>query len=157
MGPVRPTIFFSLAVLAVPATLLLGAMLVSKSQSDEREEFDAFSRRFDDAQFRKDSELLQQMLAADMLFIRGSGKATGKNEFIRSFTDTQTDFEAFEIVNRRIVPLGDKAAVVSAEAVIKGRTGNLRFEEHFRYSDTFARIGGSWQVVHVQVTPIQMD
>lgn len=143
-----------MAVLAVPATLLLAAVIVSNIHADAPDEFDAISRQFDDAQFRQDGAMLGHMLAADMLFIRGSGKVTGKSEFIATLTDPQTDFDAFEIANRKVVSLGDNAMVVSAEAVIHGRTGKLRFKQHIRYSDTFARIGGAWKVVHVQVTPI---
>jgi hypothetical protein len=138
----------------MPATLLVGALLVDNIQSGARDDLDAISRRFDDAQLRKDGAMLHQMLAAEMMFIRGSGKVTGKNEFIAAFTDPQTQFDAFEIANRTIVPLGDNAAIVSADAVIHGRSGRQRFKEHIRYSDTFARIGRTWQIVHVQVTPV---
>jgi hypothetical protein len=154
LGPVKPIILFSLAVLAMPATLLLGALLVDNIQSGARDDLDAISRRFDDAQLRKDGAMLRQMLAADMMFIRGTGKVTGKREFIAAFTDPQTQFDAFEIANRTIVPLGDNAAIVSAEAIIHGRAGKLSFKKHIRYSDTFSRLGGTWQVVHVHVTPV---
>lgn len=154
MGSIKAIVLFSLAIFAVPATLLLAAILVNSFRSDAREEFDAISRRFDRAQFGKDGATLKLLLATDMLFVRGSGKASGKSEFIAAFTDPRTDFDAFEIANRRIMPIGENAAIVSAEAIIHGHSGDERFKEHFRYSDTFARIGGAWQVVHVQVTPI---
>lgn len=148
-------VLFTLAVLAVPAALLLGALVVDNMRSGARDEFDNISRQFDDAQFKKDGAKLQNMLSTDMLFIRGSGKVAGRSEFIAAFTDPRTAFDAFEIRNRKIVPIGENVAVVSADAVIRGRTGDMPFREHIRYSDTFARISGTWQVVHVQVTPIK--
>lgn len=154
MASIKAIVLFSLAIFAVPATLLLAAILVNSVQSDTREEFDAISRRFDRAQYGKNGATLKLLLAADMLFVRGSGKVSGKSEFIAAFTDPRTEFDAFEIANRRIMPIGENAAIVSAEAIIQGRSGDERFKEHIRYSDTFARVGGAWKVVHVQVTPI---
>ena len=113
------------------------------------------SAAFDRAQLTHDRAALDRFLASDFKFVRGSGKYTGRDEFIAGFTDPDVVFEPFVITNRMFVPLGGEAGIVGGEGVIRGRDHGAPFEEHFRYADTFQWRDGRWQVVYVQVTPIK--
>jgi ketosteroid isomerase-like protein len=153
------TVKYSLALLAALLLLIIGSIwIIARADFAEDSgigvEVAAAARSFDAAQLSKDEAELDRFLAPDMRFIRGSGVAVGKREFIAAFTDPSTVFSSFEIRKREIITLGQDAAIVSAEATIRGKSAGQPFEEHIRYSDLFARVDGRLRVVHVQVTPL---
>jgi hypothetical protein len=113
---------------------------------------EAASQAFDEAQFRKDRNLLDQMLAADMRFIRGTGEMAGRDAFLNAFSDPTERFEPFVIERRETVKLGSDIVAVTADGTIRGTGRKGRFENRFRYTDIFRRRGSSWEVVYVQVT-----
>ncbi|HKE44045.1 MAG TPA: nuclear transport factor 2 family protein [Steroidobacteraceae bacterium] len=135
-------------LLALMAPLLLGAAAATQhdvmSASDE----------FDAAQLHGDRATLERYLAGDMIFVRGSGKVTGRDEFIATFTSPGLKLEPFEVLDRRFIALGKDAGIVAGEAILRGTEDGKAFVEHIRYADTFTRREGRWQVVYVQVTPL---
>ena len=135
-------ILFALALAAAPAPAV-------------EAEIKAASATFDRAQFEKDKATLDRMLARDFRFVRGSGKFTGRDDFIAGFTDPEVTFEPFVIADPMYVALGPDAGIVGGKGTIRGTEKGKPFEEHFRYADTFHRINGHWRVVYVQVTPIK--
>jgi ketosteroid isomerase-like protein len=145
-------------LLATAFIILAGSLWVFAAtfytRKDIGEEVKVAARSFDEAQLRKDRDALNRFLAPDMRFIRGSGAAGRKGDFMAAFTDPETTFSSFEIRNREIIRIGTDAAMVSAEATIRGSSAGEPFEEHIRYSDLFARRDGRLRVIHVQVTPL---
>jgi ketosteroid isomerase-like protein len=121
---------------------------------DLRGEVTAAAQAFDDAQLRRDRAALELVLAKDMVFVRGSGRVTGRDDFLATFTSPDLELAPYVITNRTFVALGDHAALVGGEAVMSGKEKGEPFSEHFRYSDIFAWRDGRWQCVHVQVTMI---
>lgn len=115
----------------------------------------AASAAFDDAQFRKDARAMDRFLAQDFKFVRGSGKLSDRTDFIAGFVDPDVSFDPFIITNRIYIELGPEAGIASGEGIIRGKDHGKSFQEHFRYADTFRRIGGRWQVVYIQVTPLE--
>lgn len=115
---------------------------------------DATAHAFDEAQFRHDAGAIAAFLSPEILYVRGSGEATGKAAFVEGFADAGVVFDPFVIRSRRVIMLGPDGAVVAGEGLISGTEAGKRFSDHFRYADTFRRQGGNWQVVHVQVTRI---
>lgn len=142
----KAAIAFAAACLALPAT--------AQTTASTETEIKAASQAFDDAQLHHDRAALERFLAKDFKFVRGSGKITGRDEFIASFTDPKTKFEPFVIVDRIYVPLGPDAGIVGGDGAIRGSEDGKPFTERFRFADTFHRRDGRWQVVYVQVTPI---
>lgn len=112
----------------------------------------AFAAQFDQAQLDRDLGALRTMIADEMVFIPRTGHVEGKREFIDGYADPSLRFEPFEITRKTYVQLGDCAAVVGGEALVRGTAGGKPFVSHFRYADTFAWRAGRWQVLHVQVT-----
>ena len=153
----RRTILNRVSVFAL-AALCAGAAAATpaaKSGSGvQAKSVDIASRIFDDAQLHGDRAMLDAMLAPDFLFVRGSGRATGREEFIASFTDPAQHFEPFVIEDRRVIPIGSAGAVITGRGTIRGTASGKPFEDHFRYADTLARSLRGWTVVYVQVTPL---
>jgi hypothetical protein len=114
----------------------------------------AFADQFDQAQLRKDREALDRMVSKRLVFIDGSGKRSGKREFIAGWTGPSERFNAVTLVDRVVVPLGPDAAIVNAETTLSGTSAGKPFSSRIRFADTFQRVGGRWQAVHIQVTRI---
>jgi ketosteroid isomerase-like protein len=123
-------------------------------QAQPRQELAEFADAFDHAQLAKDGKALERMVADDLVFIDGSGKRSGKKEFIAGWTAPGDAFDPIKLVDRTVTPVGAEGGVVSAETVLSGVSGGQRFSSHFRYSDTFRWGDGRWQAVHIQVTRI---
>jgi len=145
--------FLRLVVLAVPVAAC-AANSAPRSPEAAKRAVIAASAAFDDAQLHKYRVGMDHFLAADFKFVRGSGKLSGRNDFMAGFTDPQVSFKPFTITNRIFVPLGTTGGIVGGEGVIQGLDHGQPFKEHFRYSDTFQWRDGRWQVVYVQVTPL---
>jgi ketosteroid isomerase-like protein len=113
-----------------------------------------FADQFDRAQLEKDRASLERMVADDLVFITSAGERQGKQEFIDGWTAAGDTFDPITLIDRVVRPLGTDAGVVSAETTLSGTSGGERFSSRFRFSDTFERIDGQWQAVHIQVTRI---
>lgn len=136
-------------------TFLAFALAVAAPGDPTEAEIKAASAAFDDAQLHKDGAGIDRFLADDFKFVRGSGKFTGRDDFIAGFTDPNISFEPFVITDPMYVPLGPDAGIVGGAGTIRGTENGKPFEEHFRFADTFRRIDGRWRVVYVQVTPLK--
>jgi len=110
---------------------------------------------FDRAQLTKDRAVMERFLLDDVVFIDGSGKRLGKQEFIAGWTASGDQFDPITLIDRTVTPLGRDAAVVGAEVNLCGTSDGARFCSHIRYADTFVRVGGRWRVAHIQVTRIK--
>ena len=116
-------------------------------------EIERASRAFDRAQQFGDRAALERFLAPDFMFVRGTGEVTGRAAFLATFGGA-IRFEPFEIKGREVIGLGADAGIVAAEGTMRGTNNGVRFVQRFRFSDTFLRRNGRWQVIHVQVTPL---
>ena len=122
------------------------------TERDLATEVKAAARAFDAAQLAHDRPTLERFLASDFVFVRGSGKLTGRDDFLATFADPTLELEPFEITKPVFVRLGPESALVGGETVMKGKEGGTPFAEHFRYADIFTWRDGRWQVVYAQVT-----
>ena len=107
------------------------------------------------AQLTQDAAGLNEMIADELVFIDGSGKRRGKKDFIAGWTAQGDRFDPVVLIDRKVIPLGSDAAIVSAETTLAGTSGGQRFASRIRFADTFRRVGGKWRAVHIQVTPIR--
>lgn len=115
----------------------------------------AFADAFDRAQLTQDAVALNEMIADELVFIDGSGKRLGKKDFIAGWTAPGDRFDPVVLTDRKVIALGDDAAIVNAETILGGTSGGQRFTTRIRFADTFRRVGGKWRAVHIQVTPIR--
>lgn len=107
---------------------------------------------FDRAQLTKNAAALDRMIADELIFIESSGRRLDKAAFIAGWTAPGDSFDPIRLVDRRLVPLGPDAFMVTAQTVLTGISGGKRFTSAIRFTDTFRRTQGRWQVVHIQVT-----
>lgn len=150
MGPAPDVLFHSSRPLTSP-----GFIMVQRASSETSvltAELLEAADAFDAAQFRKDADALDQWLAPDLVYIRGTGEISDRAAFIEAFSDPDLLFEPFVIRERSVHLLSSDVAVVSAEAEIVGLLRGSPFHDRFRYSDTFLKTPQGWRVRFVQVT-----
>lgn len=140
-----------LPVAAILPVLAAGALAQTPADNVQ---IRAAAQAFDDAQLHGDRTVLERMLAADYLLVRGSGRIGDRADFIAGFTDPTSRLERFEITDRLFIRPSADTAIVGGDARIHGTADGRSFSEHFRYSDTFSRRGGQWVVVYTQITPL---
>ena len=95
---------------------------------------------------------MERMIDDGLVFIEGSGKRSGKREFIDGWMGVDDRYDPIRLIDRTVTPLGRDAFVVSAETTLSGTSGGKPFASHFRFSDTFRRLDGRWRAVHIQVS-----
>ena len=133
------------------ATLLMTAAMAAAapaSHADLLRVADALDR----AQLTQDRAAMERMIDDGLVFIEGSGKRSGKREFIDGWMGVDDRYDPIRLIDRTVTPLGRDAFVVSAEATLSGTSGGKPFASHFRFSDTFRRLDGRWRAVHIQVS-----
>jgi ketosteroid isomerase-like protein len=138
----------SVAAFAVPVS----AEAPDHAESEANLSLVAFADAFDRAQLAKDRVALERMVADDLVFIDGSGKRAGKKAFIDGWTSPGDRYDPIVLVDRVVTPLGPDAGIVGAETTLSGSSDGQAFASRFRFADTFRRIDGRWQAVHIQVT-----
>ena len=134
---------------------LIAAVLLSAGASDSNHgEMIRTADAFDQAQLQQNRPMLETMIDDELVFIEGSGKRSGKAEFIAGWTGAGDKYDPITLIDRTVTPTGKDSFVVSAETTLSGISGGKPFSSRFRFSDTFRRKDGRWQAVHIQVTRI---
>ncbi|MES2442053.1 MAG: nuclear transport factor 2 family protein [Pseudomonadota bacterium] len=139
---------------ALLAAAALAAAVPATAQDADVAELTAVADRFDQAQIAQDGPVLEAMVADGLIFLDGGGARLGKRDFIAGWLDATVKFEPITIAGRYVIPLGPDSGVAGGEVVLRGTAGGQPFASHIRFADTFRRIGGKWQAVHIQVTRI---
>lgn len=110
--------------------------------------------RFDRAQIEQDRAALEEMTAPDLVFVGSDGARQDRTQFIAGWLAPGVRFEPISVTDRYFIPLGPDAGVVGGEVVLRGTSGSQSFASRIRFADTFRRIDGRWQAVHIQATRI---
>lgn len=143
----RIALLASTLLLAVPAT----------AQNDVAT-LTAFADAFDAAQIAKDGPALQRMVADDLVFIEGSGKRSGKADFIAGWTGANDVYDPITLRDRIVMPLGDGAGLASAETILSGQSEGKPFRVRIRFTDIFRRnADGGWQTAYIHVTRMPIE
>lgn len=118
----------------------------------------AFADAFDAAQIAKDGATLQRMVADDLVFIDGSGKRSGKADFIAGWTGANDVYDPISLHDRIVMPLGDGAGLASAETILSGQSEGKPFRVRIRFTDIFRRsANGAWQAAYIHVTRMPIE
>lgn len=134
--------------------ILTAAAAAGVSVAPDQAEMIRIADAFDRAQLTQDRQALEAMVDDGLIFIEGSGKRSGKKDFIDGWTDGGTTYNPIKLIDRTVTPLSADSFVVSAETTLSGASGGKDFSSRFRFSDSFRRHNGRWQAVHIQVTRI---
>lgn len=114
----------------------------------------AVADRFDRAQIEQDRATLEAMTAPELVFVGSDGERLDRAGFIAGWMDPGIRFDPIEVTDRYFIALGPDAAVVGGEVVLRGTSGSQPFASRIRFADTFQRIHGRWQAVHIQATRV---
>ncbi len=144
------TIIFVLIVFAVPAvgqqTKKLGA----------EQELLKLQREWLDAYQKHDAAALERIEADDFTLTEGDGKVTTKAEDVASVKNAkppQPD-DAFDVQDVKVRLYGDTAVLIG-RVIIRYRNKGQMVAEQYRYTDTYLKRRGRWQVVASQLTRIR--
>ena len=143
-------IVFVLIVFAVPAiaqpTKKLGA----------EQELLKLQREWLDAYQKHDAAALERIEADDFTLTEGDGKVTTKVEDVASLRNAkapQPD-DAFDVEDVQVRLYGDTAVLIG-RVIIRYRNKGQMVAEQYRYTDTYLKRRGRWQVVASQLTRIR--
>lgn len=132
--------------LILTLTLLFTLTLVKAQSVDEKAVVAAEKARFD-AQVSKNAEVLNQLLAEDMVYVHSNGNVDNKQSYIQSIKDGNSTYNSIDIQEQKVRMYG-KTAIVNGVCYIKrplvdGKNNDLKL----RYTDAYVKKDGRWQMV----------
>lgn len=113
-------------------------------------------REWLDAYQKHDAAALERIEADDFTLTESDGKLTSKAEDVASIKNAkppQPD-DAFDVEDVKVRWYGD-TAVLTGRVIIKYRNKGQMVAEKYRYTDTYLKRRGRWQVVASQLTRIR--
>lgn len=144
--------------LAIISLLLVLASSIAVGQTgsskDERELL-KLQRQWLDAYQKHDAAALERIEADDFSLTESDGKVTTKAEDVASIRNAkppQPD-DSFDATDVKVRLYGDTAVLIG-RVVLKYRNKGQLVEEQYRYTDTYLKRRGRWQVVASQLTRI---
>jgi hypothetical protein len=140
------------ALLALTPLMSVAAQAPAPDLAELRGAADAFRI----AQERGNKAELERLLAPDFLFVRASGRVGDRREFIDGFTAPGIRLDPIRVADPLLIRASAEVAIVGGEAWLRGTQDGAALAQHYRFSDTFARRGGRWQVIYTQITPLPL-
>jgi ketosteroid isomerase-like protein len=101
----------------------------------------------------KDTAALERIWADDLTFITLRGDVQTKAQRLADIQSGANRFDSLETTDRTVRVYGD-TAVMTSLTTLKGQYGGQEASGQFRVTNVFARRGGEWQIVSLQMTPI---
>lgn len=103
-------------------------------------------RRFD-AQVAKDTKVMNEILADDLIYTHSSGQQDSKKSYIAAIESGKSTYLAIEISGDTVRFYGPNTAIVTGQmktnVVSNGQTNALRL----RYTDVYMKRNGTWKMV----------
>ena len=146
----------SRALLAAAATALLLAGCAAPPRTADAAlvaELTAQADRWDKAIVRKDRAAIEANMADDFRNIDGGGDVEGKTSFVDGLVSADLVIQPYAVEDFDVRVYGD-VALLCGRIRMTGSSEGKPFTSHFRYIDVYARRGGAWKVVSVQVSRI---
>ena len=101
----------------------------------------------------KDAAALERIWADDLTFVTPGGAVQTKAQRLADIQSGATRFDSLEASDRTVRVYGD-VAVMTSLTTMKGQYGGQGAGGQYRVTNVFARRGGAWQIVSLQMTPI---
>lgn len=106
-----------------------------------------------EAEVKRDVDQLERILDDDYLGVDPSGALLTKEKIVKTYGAGEVRLESIVSSDLRIRVLGD-TGIITGRSLIKGNTGSGDFMALFRYTDTYRKMNGDWQLVASQLTPL---
>ena len=131
-----------------PITLLLLAMLpaLAGAQSVSAREVLRLEDQWAAGVVKRDSALFERMLARGFVYSEDDRTMTRAAVLKDILTTTDTVREARN-EGMEVHEYGPATAVVTGWLVLRGRGASGPFDRHYRFTDTWVRRNGRWQIV----------
>lgn len=101
----------------------------------------------------KDTAALERIWGDDLTFINPGGVVLTKAQRLADIQSGANRFDSLETSDRTVKVYGD-VAVMTSLTTMKGQYGGQDASGQYRVTNVFARRGGAWQIVSLQMTPI---
>ena len=112
----------------------------------------AQAHAWDHAIIRKDMAAVAANMAPDFRHIRDNGTVSNGAAFLAFIGSPKLVIDPYEA--EVDIRLYGEVALVTGATRMTGRYDGAPFKSYYRYTDLYARQGGAWRVVSVQITPI---
>ena len=99
----------------------------------------------------KDAAALGRLWADDLTFVTPGGVVQTKAQRLADIQSGATKFDTLDAVERTFRVYGD-AAVMTTLTTVKGQYGGQETSGQYRVTQVWARLGGTWQIVAIQMT-----
>jgi uncharacterized protein (TIGR02246 family) len=99
----------------------------------------------------QDAAALERIWADDLTFITPSGAVQTKAQRLADIKSGATKFDTLDSNERTVRVYGD-AAVMTTLSTIKAQYSGQAASGQFRVTQVWARRGGAWQIVAIQMT-----
>lgn len=109
------------------------------------------SDRWDQAIIRKDLQAIADNMADDFRHIGMSGEISDRALFLKEIVSPDLVINPYTVEDFDIRVYGE-CALLCGRTKMTGTYKGKPFESHYRYIDTYRRIGGEWKVCSVQTT-----
>jgi hypothetical protein len=127
-------------------SFLLGIGLAGHAQSpDEQAVLDTENRRFA-AQISKDTTVMRQTIADDLVYVHSNGNVDNKQTYIESIRSGRANYTGLTPGDRRVRVYG-KTAIVTGIVAVTMNNNNQPTVFSLRYTDVYVRNGRQWQLV----------
>ena len=139
------------------AALLLGPSLGCGRQKQVESEaaivaaLKSKSDSWDQAIIRKDLQAIAGNMAEDFRHIGMSGEISDRALFLKEIVSPDLVINPYTVEDFDIRVYGE-CALLCGRTKMTGTYKGKPFESHYRYIDTYRRIGGEWKVCSVQTT-----
>ena len=136
------------------ACLLLIIGAVSPALAGSVDEVRGLADQLDVATRTKDKAALEQLIASDFVFVRGSGRVGDRADVVSAFTSPTIAVKDVKNEERKLTDLGN-TVLVAAKVQLSGTEEGKAFVERFRSVDVWAKRNGAWQIVYTQITMLK--
>lgn len=109
------------------------------------------SDQWDQAIIRRDLGAIEGNMAEDFRHIDLSGKISDRATFLKEIVSPELVINPYSVEDFDIRVYGD-CALLCGRTRMTGTYKGKPFESHYRYIDTYRRVGGEWKVCSVQTT-----
>lgn len=125
--------------------LSVSVHLLYAQSSDEKALIATEKERFN-AQITRDPNVLDKVLADDLIYTHSSGLVDSKQSFIQSIKEAKMVYEQINVEEQKVRIYG-KIAVVNGVCTIKAINNGQPMNLKLRYTDAYKRNGKQWQLI----------
>lgn len=111
---------------------------------------------WDNAIVHKHRPAIEANMAAEFLHIGENGVVSDRKAFLDSILSEHLAIAPYAMEDLQVRLFGD-AALLTGTTRMHGSWRGKPFSSHYRFTDTYIRREGGWQVVQVQITALPSE